>query len=62
MSDPTRMFGAITGIYLDTTESARGKAGNNRIASPDLWEHNILKGANVLHLIDDPSLRNVSNI
>lgn len=50
------MFGSITGILLDTSESTKGKSGKNRIASPDLWERTIYKGAGVLNLIDDPNL------
>ena len=47
------MFGGITGILLDTSESNKGKSGKNRIASPDLWEYTRLKGGNVLNLIED---------
>jgi len=45
------MFGGITGILLDTSESTKGKSGKNRIASPDLWELTRLQGANVLSLV-----------
>jgi hypothetical protein len=50
------MFGSITGIILDTSESAKGKSGKNRIASPDLWEWTRLKGANVANLVEDENL------
>lgn len=54
--DPNNMFGNITGILLDTSESTKGKSGKNRIASPDLWEYTRLQGANVLNLVEDNNL------
>lgn len=55
--DPTQLFGTITGILLDTSESTKGKNGKNRIASPDLWEFTRLQGAGVLNVIEDENIQ-----
>jgi hypothetical protein len=55
-------YGSITGILVETEDKNPNNGKKKRIASPDMWEYQRLKGGNVLNLIDDESFKNLENV